>query len=185
MGPAGLAFVTSSPHKHREAEAILAVRLERVSIDLPEPQGLDVVVVARDKARAACRLLGRPVLVEDTSLELQALGGFPGPLVRWLLEAAGPAAIPRMLDGFHDRAARARCAAVVWDGTREWLGVGEVAGAIVPEPRGQNGFGWDIVFAPDWAGGRTYAELLPDEKNTRSHRRLALEALKRQLTVHS
>jgi non-canonical purine NTP pyrophosphatase (RdgB/HAM1 family) len=185
MVPAGLAFVTSSPHKHREAEAILALQLERVALDLPEPQGLDVVVVARDKARAAYGLLGRPVLVEDTSLELLALGGFPGPLVRWLLEAAGPAAIPRMLDGFRDRSARARCAAVVWDGAREWLGVGEVAGAIVSEPRGQGGFGWDVVFAPEWAGGRTYAELPPDEKNARSHRRLALEALKRQLTVNS
>ncbi|MGD1147349.1 MAG: non-canonical purine NTP pyrophosphatase [Thermoanaerobaculaceae bacterium] len=183
MVPAGLAFVTSSPHKHREAEAILALRLDRAVLDLPEPQGLDVVVIARDKARAAYGLLGRPVLVEDTSLELQALGGFPGPLVRWLLEAAGPAAIPRMLDGLHDRSARARCAAVVFDGTREWFGVGEVAGAIVSEPRGQGGFGWDVVFAPDWAGGRTYAELPPDEKNARSHRRLALEALRRQLTV--
>ena len=108
---AGLVFVTSSAHKHREAEAILAVRLERADLDLPEPQGLDVVAVARDKARAAYGLLGRPVLVEDTSLELAALGGFPGPLVRWLLEAAGPAAIARMLDGFRDRSALARCAA--------------------------------------------------------------------------
>ena len=182
---AGLVFVTSSPHKHREAEAILAVPLERLVLDIPEPQGLDVVAVAREKARAAYSRLGRPVLVEDTSLELVALGGFPGPLVRWLLQAAGPAAIARMLDGFHDRSARARCAAVAWDGTREWLGVGEVEGAISSEPRGRGGFGWDAVFAPAWAGGATYAELPPDEKNARSHRRLALEALTRHLTADS
>jgi non-canonical purine NTP pyrophosphatase (RdgB/HAM1 family) len=181
----GLTFVTSSPHKHREAEAILGVRMRRVALDLPEPQGLDVVAVARDKARAAYGLLGRPVVVEDTSLELAALGGFPGPLVRWLLESAGPAALSRMLDGFDDRSARARCAAVVLDGAREWLGVGEVTGTIAAEPRGQGGFGWDVVFAPEWAGGRTYAELPAEEKNARSHRRLALEALKRQLAVES
>jgi len=185
MALAGLTFVTSSLHKHREAEAILGVRLRRAALDLAEPQGLDVVAVAREKARSAHRLLGRPVLVEDTSLELVALGGFPGPLVRWLLEAAGPAAIPRMIDGFEDRSARARCAAFVWDGTREWLGVGEVTGAIVTEPRGEGGFGWDVVFAPDWAGGRTYAELPVEEKNSRSHRALALEALKKQLKVNS
>ena len=181
MALAGLTFVTSSPHKHREAEAILGVPLERAVLDIVELQGLDVVAVARDKARTAYGLLARPVLVEDTSLELVALGGFPGPLVRWLLESAGPAAIPRLLDGFGDRSARARCAAVAWDGTREWFGVGEVAGAIAPEPRGRGGFGWDVVFAPDWAGGRTYAELPAEEKNARSHRRLALEALKREL----
>ncbi len=176
-----LAFVTSSPHKHREAEAILGVPLERVALDLPEPQGLDVVAVAREKARAAHRALGRPVLVEDTSLELAALGGFPGPLVRWLLEAAGPAAIARLLDGFDDRSARARCAAVAWDGARERLGVGAVEGTIARAPRGAEGFGWDVVFAPAWGGGRTYAELPPAEKNARSHRALALAALRQEL----
>ncbi len=176
-----LAFVTSSPHKHREAEAILGLALERVSVDLPEVQSLDVVEVAREKARAAFALLERPVLVEDTSLELAALGGFPGPLVRWLLEAAGPGAIARMLDGFADRRAQARCAALAWDGTREWLGVGEVSGTIAREAAGDSGFGWDIVFVPDWGGGRRYAEMAPAEKNARSHRALALAALHREL----
>jgi non-canonical purine NTP pyrophosphatase (RdgB/HAM1 family) len=176
-----IAFVTSSEHKHREAEAILGIPIERVAIDLVEPQGLDVVEVARVKAGLAWEALGRPVMVEDTSLELDALGGFPGPLVRWLLEAAGPAAIARLLDGFANRGARARCAAVVRDGAREWLGVGEVLGEIAPLPRGETGFGWDVVFQPFWGGGRTYAEMTPEEKNARSHRTLALTALHREL----
>ncbi len=177
----GLVFVTSSADKHREAQAILGVPIERDPLDLPEPQGLDVVAVAREKARGAHRLLGRPVLVEDTSLELAALGGFPGPLVRWLLAAAGPEAVARILDPFSDRAARARCAALIWDGKREWLGVGEVDGTIERAPRGSGGFGWDVVFAPAWGGGRTYAELSPEEKNARSHRALAFGALRRAL----
>jgi inosine/xanthosine triphosphate pyrophosphatase family protein len=37
------------------------------------------------------------------------------------------------------------------------------------------------VFAPEWGGGRTYAELSPEEKNTRSHRALALRALREKL----
>ncbi len=179
----GLVFVTSSDDKHREAQEILGMALERARLDLTEPQGLDVVRVAREKARAAQGLLARPVLVEDTGLELAALGGFPGPLVRWLLEAAGPGAIARILDPFPDRTARARCAALVWDGTREWLGIGEVDGVIVAGPRGAGGFGWDEVFAPAWGGGRTYAELTPEEKNTRSHRALALRALREKLSA--
>ncbi|MGE5237144.1 MAG: non-canonical purine NTP pyrophosphatase [Acidobacteriota bacterium] len=176
-----IAFVTSSEHKHREAQAILGLPIERVAIDLVEPQGLDVVEVARVKARLAWQSLRRPVLVEDTSLELAALGGFPGPLVRWLLEAAGPAAIARLLDGFADRGARARCAAVARDGDREWRGVGDVAGEIAPAPRGATGFGWDVVFVPLWGAGRTYAEMSPEEKNARSHRTLALVALRDEL----
>jgi non-canonical purine NTP pyrophosphatase (RdgB/HAM1 family) len=177
----GIVFVTSSTDKHREAEQILGLPLQRVDVDLTEPQGLDVVAVAREKSRVAQRLLECPVLVEDTSLELAALGGFPGPLVRWLLQAAGPEAIARILDPFPDRAAKARCAAVVWDGRREWLGVGEVPGTIASEARGVAGFGWDVVFVPEWGRGQTYAELSPEEKNARSHRALALAALRERL----
>jgi len=177
----GIVFVTSSADKHREAEAILGVALERRDLDLAEPQGLDVAAIARAKARAAAALLGRPVLVEDTSLELAALGGFPGPLIRWLLAAAGAAALPRLLDGFADKRARAHCVALVCDGEREWAGVGIVEGAIVDAPRGANGFGWDVVFAPEWGGGRTFAEMPAAEKNARSHRGLAFQALKREL----
>ncbi|OFV80954.1 MAG: hypothetical protein A2Y78_00365, partial [Acidobacteria bacterium RBG_13_68_16] len=136
MALQGLVFVTSNIDKHREAQEILGLPLQRADLDLPEPQGLDVVAVARGKSRAAQRLLGYPVLVEDTSLELSALGGFPGPLVRWLLQAAGPGAIARILDPFPDRTARARCAALVWDGQHEWLGLGEVRGTIASGARG-------------------------------------------------
>lgn len=174
-------FVTSSPHKHQEAEAILGFPLSRRSLDLSEPQSLKVVDVARHKARLAHSLLYDTVLVEDTSLELRALGGFPGPLVRWLLEAAGAAALARILDGFSDRHATARCVALLFDGSREWVGEGTVEGAIVESPRGASGFGWDVVFAPDWGGGRTYAEMPFEEKNARSHRALALRSLRQRL----
>jgi len=177
----GIVFVTSSEDKHREAEAILGTHLDRRNLDLAEPQGLDVMEIARAKARSAAALLGRPVLVEDTSLELTALGGFPGPLIRWLLAAAGPEAVPLVLEGFADKRATARCVALVRDGEREWIGVGEVEGTIVGQPRGRNGFGWDVVFAPEWGGGRTYAEMTTREKNSRSHRSLALEALRSEL----
>ncbi len=55
----GLVFVTASDDKHREAEAILGIPVERVALDLAEPQGLDVVGVAREKARAAQARLAR------------------------------------------------------------------------------------------------------------------------------
>jgi XTP/dITP diphosphohydrolase len=58
-------------------------------------QTLDLAEVVRHKARTAWEHLGRPVLVEDTALELTGLGGFPGPLVRWLLVSVGPEGIWR------------------------------------------------------------------------------------------
>ena len=182
MIPADVVFVSSNSDKVQEAQEILGFQLRRVDLDLAEIQGLDVLAIARDKARRACAAIGMPVLVEDTSLELAALGGFPGPLVRWLLAAAGPAAIPRLLADFPDRRATARCAAVITDGSREWFGVGEDSGVVTDAPRGAGGFGWDVVFAPAWGGGLTYAELPPAEKNARSHRRRALAELARSIT---
>ncbi len=179
-----LFFVTSSRDKHREAQAILGFPLERVDLDLPEWQGLDVLFLAQMKARQAFSQLQRPVLVEDTSLELAALGGFPGPLVKWLLKAAGPQALPKILEGFADKTAYAKTAAVVFDGEKLVSAVGAVRGTIVGEPRGHHGFGWDVVFAPDQAGGKTYAELAPHEKNRISHRAQALRALRQALENH-
>ncbi len=174
-------FVTGSNHKLREAEGILGRPLERVALHLPEQQGLDVVAIAREKAAEAFRRLGVPVLVEDTSLELAALGGFPGPLVRWLMEAAGPPALARILDGFPDRRATAHCVALLFDGDHEWCGEGILPGEIAREARGTSGFGWDVVFVPEWSDGRTFAEMSPEEKNARSHRALAFRALRERL----
>jgi len=55
-------------------------------------------------------------------------------------------------------------------------------GAIVPDPRGANGFGYDPYFVPE--GSRlTAAELPAEEKNRVSHRARALAALAQKLSV--
>ena len=172
-----LVFVTSNLGKLREAEAVLGARLEHRALDIPEIQSLDLGEVVRAKARAAYRRLGVPVLVEDTSLELAGLGGFPGPLVRWLLASVGPEGIARLVHAFGDPRAVARCLACALDGSDEVVGLGEVRGVIAERPRGRRGFGWDSVFVPDGGGGLTYAEMAPEAKNAISHRRRALEAL--------
>jgi non-canonical purine NTP pyrophosphatase (RdgB/HAM1 family) len=176
-----LVFVTSNPNKLREAEAVLGRPLESCDLDLPEIQSLDLVEVVRDKAATAARRLGRPVLVEDTGLELAGLGGFPGPLVRWVLASVGAEGIARMARAFGDPGATARCLLCATDGETEVFGEGVVAGRIAERPRGRGGFGWDSVFVPERPGGRTYGEMDEDEKNAISHRRRAFEALRAAL----
>ena len=55
--------------------------------------------------------------------------------------------------------------------------IGVVEGVIVKEARGSGGFGYDAVFAPAGAGGRTFGEITADEKHAISHRGRALRAL--------
>jgi len=181
MKLASLVFVTSNLGKLEEAGAVLGIRLRHHALDLPEIQSLDLEEVVRNKARAAFERLETPVLVEDTSLELAGLGGFPGPLVRWMLSTVGPSGIARVAHAFGDPRAAARCLACAFDGSEEVLGLGEVRGVIVPEPRGNRGFGWDSIFAPDGCGGVTYSEMQPAEKNAVSHRRRAFFALRERL----
>jgi non-canonical purine NTP pyrophosphatase (RdgB/HAM1 family) len=173
-----LVFVTSNEGKLREAEAVLGVALEHRALDLPEPQSLDLHEVVRSKAAAAFELLGRPVLVEDTGLELLGLRGFPGPLVRWLLASVGPDGVCRIVDAFGDRRAVARCIACAAGAGGPVLGEGAVLGTIARAPRGLGGFGWDSTFIPDGGDGRTFAEMDELEKNAISHRRKAFLALR-------
>jgi len=176
-----LVFVTSNVGKLREAESVLGVALEHHALDLEELQSLDLEEVVRHKAAAAFERLGRPVLVEDTGLELTGLGGFPGPLVKFLLACVGPEGISAVARCFGDDAATARCVACASDGERTVLGIGAVPGRIAAAPRGSLGFGWDSVFVPDAGDGRTYAEMPEADKNAISHRRLALSDLLRAL----
>jgi len=176
-----LVFVTSNLNKVREAEAVLGRALDHRALDLPEIQSLDLAEVVRSKAAAAWKRIGRPVLVEDTGLELVGLDGFPGPLVRWLLTSVGPEGIARIAHTFDDQRATARCLLCATNGSGEILGEGVVEGSIAPRPRGQQGFGWDCVFVPDDQGGRTFGEMTDKEKNRISHRQRAFEALREAL----
>jgi len=173
-----LVFVTSNLGKLREAEAVLGRSLDHRGLDLPELQTLDLEEVVRDKARSAWKQLQRPVLVEDTSLELAGLGGFPGPLIRWLLVSVGPKGICRISGCFDDRRATARCLICATDGSVEVFGEGVVEGTIAPSPRGEGGFGWDSAFVPSGGDGRSYGEMNEDEKNLLSHRHKAFIALR-------
>lgn len=173
-----LLFVTSNLGKLTEAEAVLGVTLDHRPLDIEEIQSLDLEEVVRHKAAAAYRRLGQPVLVEDTSLELGGLGGFPGPLIRWMLTRIGPEGICRIAHAFEDSAATVRCIAMASNGHDEVSGVGVVTGQIVAAPRGRRGFGWDSAFAPDGHDHRTYGEMDEAEKNAISHRKLAFQNLR-------
>ena len=118
----------------------------------------------------------RPVLVEDSGLSIDAWGGFPGALVKWLEKSAGVAAISRMLEPFPDRGATAVCAIAYFDGDRIVAASGSCRGTIAPFPRGSGGFGWDALFVPE-GEKRTFAEMPAQEKDRVSHRRRAWEAL--------
>ena len=58
-------------------------------IDLPEYQEEPGEVAVKKCEEAANHIKG-PVLVEDTCLCFNALGGLPGPYIKWFLKKLGP-----------------------------------------------------------------------------------------------
>lgn len=168
-------LVTGNRHKAAEAERILGGPVETLALDLPEIQSLDLLEVIQAKGEEAWRRLARPLVVEDTSLALAALGGFPGPLVRWMLEAVGAEGIARTAIALGDVRVRAHCAVLYRDERGAVLGEAVDDGRLVL-PRGELGFGWDPIFQPE-GGGSTYGEMPDAEKLARSHRGQAWRAL--------
>jgi non-canonical purine NTP pyrophosphatase (RdgB/HAM1 family) len=164
-----LLLVTGNPGKVEEARRAARRPIDAFAVDLPEVQSLDLEEVLRAKAETAFEALGRPLVVEEAGLELAAMNGFPGPLVRWMLEAMGAEGIARTAGALGDRRARAVCLLAWTDGERLVVGRGETRGELVLPSRGANGFGWDPVFQPE-GESRTYGELTEDEKDALGHR---------------
>jgi XTP/dITP diphosphohydrolase len=190
-----LVVATGNAGKLRELSALLAdLPLRLAGLDafsplaLPE-EGDDYEANAAAKALAAARALGHPALADDSGLEVDGLGGAPGPRSARYggpdLDDAGRVAL--LLRALAERPAAARsarfvCVAAVAlpDGSVR-SARGECAGRIVEAPRGAGGFGYDPVFAAEGEGhgdGRTVAELSAGEKARISHRGRALRALR-------
>ncbi|MCL5412694.1 MAG: RdgB/HAM1 family non-canonical purine NTP pyrophosphatase [Candidatus Marsarchaeota archaeon] len=174
---ATLAFVTSNEGKLREFGQMLGVELERVDLQLEELQSLDTAAVATDKARQAYSVLGRPVVVEDTGLYIDAWNGFPGALVKWLVKSVGLQGIIRMLGNETDRRAHAKTSICLRYGSGARLFEGTVHGSIADSVRGTSDFGWDPIFIPEGMSN-TFAELGHEAKNAVSMRSKAVAALR-------
>jgi len=134
------------------------------------------------KARAVVEVTGKMALADDSGLEINALQGKPGiNSARF----AGPGAtdheknlkILQLLEKVPDdeRGATFVCnVAIAGPGGLLKVVEGSCRGAIIREPRGGGGFGYDPLFIP-FGYNQTFAELLPEVKNRISHRGRALE----------
>jgi len=179
-----LILVSSNPNKGIEAERILGVPLLRVSLALPEIQAATVEEITRYKLETAkTKGYGR-LIVEDVSLGFDELGNFPGPYVKWLLEAAGGQGLAAIAYALNNRAAKAQCCVGYWNGSQVHMFLGETPGEILVQPRGQRRFGWDAWFQPRDAQ-KTFAELSDEEKDAISHRGKAYRKLAEHLAQES
>jgi XTP/dITP diphosphohydrolase len=141
------------------------------------------------KAYAYSERFQMPALADDSGLVVDALDGAPG--VRSARYAGAKATdeknnalLLHRLAGVppEKRSARFHCAMIYVDEHgMPTVAFGVCEGHIGLAPRGDGGFGYDPLFLPAAAPGRTMAELPMDLKNEMSHRGNALRALAESL----
>lgn len=198
--PLKILVASGNAKKLHELETVLAEcaieGVELVSLKgvepYPEPAetGLTFAENALIKARAGATATGLACVADDSGLAVDALNGMPGVLsARWCGthgddQANNNLLLAQMNDIEHRTAAFVSCCALVVPAAltangqpRETTAEGRWEGALLREPRGENGFGYDPLFEPADCPGRSSAELSPEEKNERSHRGKALREL--------
>lgn len=175
-----ITFITGSDSKFEEASAIIP-ELRRRKLDLDEIQSLDPQEIITRKLQEAARHQAGHLVVEDTSLCLEALGGkLPGPLVKWFIHGMGGCAEAyRLVDRIGLYRAEGRCVVgfLSSDDTDARFFEGVIHGTIVAPRETGKAFGWDPIFLPD-GNLKTFSEMAIPQKNAISHRAQAFDALK-------
>jgi XTP/dITP diphosphohydrolase len=196
--PPRLAVASRNGHKIREIDRIcrdwpvewVTVRNDRRPWPEVEETGETYLENALLKAHAVSSALDLPAVSDDSGIEVDALGGAPGPRSA---RYSGPRAtdadnLEALLSAIAGvpaggRTARYRCiAAVAWPSGAEVWTEATCEGTLFTKPRGEHGFGYDPIFVPaGWDA--TMAELPDEEKDRISHRGRAFRALKERLSA--
>ena len=141
------------------------------------------------KAEAIYNLKHTPVLADDSGLEVDFLNGEPGVYsARYMgldSDESRRKCILEKLQGVEESKRTARfvcCICYIDENGNKQYAEGYWNGKIAEEEKGSNGFGYDQIFIPN-GENITSAEMLPEDKNSNSHRASALKKLKAILNL--
>lgn len=165
-------FMTENPDKFREAKSILGsqgIRIRQLKRAKVEVQDPSLERIAGFAVKTAS--VDRPglLLVEDSGLFIDALGGFPGPFSSYVYKTIGLKGILGLMHGKRRSAYFQSSIAVGLADLRPRVFTGIVRGSVSRKIAGTAGFGYDPIFVP--AGFReTFGQTSEEFKNKNSHR---------------
>lgn len=184
-----LYYVTSNDSKFEEANFVLGPSsschphyiLKQQSLDLDELQG-DPEAIILHKTKQAFELAKNfPVIVDDVSLHIDALNGFPGPYIRSFLEHLGIHGIWELMSHYPNKSCHAVCRIGYMSHINEGPHIfsGTIYGNICPPKEGasKNKKSWNPIFQPHGMT-ESLADCKEEERLKISHRTIALEKLK-------
>lgn len=186
-----LLFATHNSNKLQEVAPLLA---DLYTLKLPKdfgilrelPEDFDTLEAnAVQKAQFVYTATGLDTFADDTGLEVEILGGAPGPFSARYAGPEGDAQnnMRKLLEqmvGKSHRKARFRTIIALILGGEVRLFEGVVDGEILHEQQGEGGFGYDPIFRP-YGYQQSLAEMPLAQKNSLSHRANALKAMRTYL----
>ena len=123
-------------------------------------------------------------MADDSGLAVDALGGAPGIYSARYAgghdDEANNVKLLKELEGVSDRSAHYVCVITYKDKNQQFAVEGKTFGKITTERHGTNGFGYDCLFYST-ALGKTFGDASAEEKDSVSHRSVALKKLKEKL----
>lgn len=186
-------FATGNKGKLAEVRKIFeGTGIEIISLydlgDVPEiiEDGDTFEANAFIKAKAIYDIHNKPVIADDSGLEIEQLDGRPGIYAaRYAGENCtyddnNKKVIAELSDFPEPHKARFVCCAVYFDGINKEVSFGYLPGKMIKEFRGEHGFGYDPIFVPD-GYVKTLSEMSLADKNEMSHRAKAFNDLKEKL----
>lgn len=169
-----ITFITGNQNKADYLAKYLNHKIEHIKIDLDEIQSMDLKEIVEHKVKQAYEIIKKPVIVEDVSLEFEALNWLPWPFIKFFIEKIPLENICNMIWD-DNRKATAKCVFWYYDWKDLELFESSLEWKIAKIPSWNNGYGWDKIFIPNWYDitraslneiddKKTYLQIKPFEK---------------------
>ena len=155
-----ITFITDNPHKLEEAKSVLKnyeIVVESLQFDIDEIQHYNPLEITKSKVRAAYEKAGQPVVVNDSSWEIPALGGFPGGYMKDVVNWFTAEDFLALMKDKNDRRIILHDVVAYFDGEQLKLFISDQTGVFINQSRGK-GTSMNQVVSMEDSGGLTIAE---------------------------
>jgi XTP/dITP diphosphohydrolase len=182
-----IVFATNNINKIKEVQALLPKNIEIIALEnigcleeIPETAST-IEGNAIQKANYITEKYGYDCFADDTGLEVEILNGEPGVYsARYAGEQRNAEDnMNKLLENLHghsNRNAQFKTVIALNLKGKQYLFTGIAKGEIIPEKKGEKGFGYDPIFQPE-GFAETFAQLSIEQKGEISHRGKATKQL--------
>ncbi len=182
-----LVFATNNQNKLAEVQKMLPNYIELLSLkDIACFNDIEETATTLDgnakiKANHVTEKFKYNCFADDTGLEVESLNGAPGVYsARYAGEPSNSEnnmqKLLTELNGKENRSAQFRTSICLNLNGKQFLFNGICKGEISTQKQGEKGFGYDPIFQPE-GFDKSFAQMTSEEKNTISHRGLAIQQL--------